>query len=72
MYKRQGICFAQKYIGLIPLDPKVYYLNQVPIELNVWHWLLLNVGTLTVCLLALIIPSVVVTRISPVKAIRFN
>lgn len=67
-----GICLAQKYLGLIPLDPEVYYLSQVPIEINVWHWLLLNVGTLVVCLSALIIPSMVIARINPVKAIKFN
>lgn len=67
-----GICFAQKWFGIIPLDPKVYYLNQVPIELNVWHWLFLNAGTLLVCVLALTIPSRVISRISPVKAIKFN
>lgn len=67
-----GICLAQKYFGLIPLDPEVYYLSQVPIEINVWHWLLLNAGTLIVCLSALIIPSMVIARINPVKAIKFN
>ena len=67
-----GICFAQKWYGIIPLDPKVYYLNQVPIELNFWHWLFLNIGTLLVCVLALTIPSRVISRISPVKAIKFN
>lgn len=67
-----AICLAQKYIGLIPLDPEVYYLSQVPIEINVWHWILLNIGTLVVCLSALIIPSMVIARIDPVKAIKFN
>ncbi|MDG1331055.1 MAG: ABC transporter permease [Crocinitomicaceae bacterium] len=67
-----GICLAQKYFGLIPLDPEVYYLSQVPIEINVWHWILLNIGTLVVCLSALIIPSMVIARINPVKAIKFN
>ncbi len=67
-----AICLAQKYFGLLPLDPEVYYLSQVPIEINVWHWLLLNVGTLVVCLSALIIPSMVIARINPVKAIKFN
>jgi lipoprotein-releasing system permease protein len=67
-----GICLLQSQFGILSLDPKVYYLTQVPIELNVWHWLLLNVGTLLVCLIALIIPSVVITRIRPVKAIKFN
>ncbi|PHR22010.1 MAG: hypothetical protein COA38_18570 [Fluviicola sp.] len=67
-----GICLSQKYFGLIPLDSEVYYLSQVPIEINIWHWALLNIGTLFVCLSALIIPSMVITRINPVKAIKFN
>lgn len=67
-----ALCLAQKHLGLIPLDPEVYYLSQVPIEINVWHWLLLNIGTLVVCLSALIIPSMVIARINPVKAIKFN
>ena len=67
-----GICFAQKYLGFVSLNPEVYYLTQVPIELHFWQWLALNVGTLVVCLSALIIPSVVITRIHPVKAIKFN
>lgn len=67
-----GICFLQESYGIIPLDPEVYYLSQVPIELNWIHWLLLNIATLLVCLIALVIPSRVITRISPVKAIKFN
>ncbi len=67
-----AICLGQKYFGFIPLDPEVYYLSQVPIEINVWHWILLNIGTLVVCLSALIIPSMVIARINPVKAIKFN
>lgn len=67
-----GICFIQYQWGLFTLNPDVYYLSQVPIKLDVIDWLLLNVGTLVVCVSALIIPSVVITRISPVKAIRFN
>jgi lipoprotein-releasing system permease protein len=67
-----GICFAQSQFGIIPLNPEVYYLSQVPIELNVWHWLILNVATLFVCLISLILPSIVITRINPVKAIKFD
>lgn len=66
------ICFAQKYLGLITLNPEVYYLDKVPIELELWQWFALNVGTLIVCVSALIIPSLVIARINPVKAIKFN
>ena len=67
-----GICFIQSYFGIFTLNPEVYYLSEVPIELTFMHWLILNIATLFVCVLALIIPSIVITRISPVKAIKFD
>jgi lipoprotein-releasing system permease protein len=67
-----GFCLLQKYTGIISLNPEVYYLSQVPIQLDLWHVLSLNIGTLIVCVVALIIPSYVITRINPVKAIRFD
>jgi lipoprotein-releasing system permease protein len=67
-----GLCLLQKYFGLINLNPEVYYLSQVPIELDIWHFILLNLGTLIICLMALIIPSFVITKINPVRAIRFD
>ena len=66
------LCFLQETFGIVRLNPEVYYLTQVPIELNLWHWLLLNLGTLLVCVISLIIPSIVITRISPIKAIKFD
>jgi lipoprotein-releasing system permease protein len=67
-----GLCLLQKYFHVLKLNPEVYYLNAVPIDINIFSILILNAATLIVCLLALIIPSYVITRISPVKAIRFN
>lgn len=67
-----GICFLQKYTGILTLNPEVYYLSQVPIELNFFHWVILNFATLGICLASLIIPSIVITRIKPVKSIKFN
>lgn len=67
-----GLAFLQKQFNLIPLNSEVYYLNTVPIELSFTSWALLNMGTLVVCVAALIIPSIVITRISPAKAVRFN
>lgn len=66
------ICFAQKYLGVIRLNPEVYYLDKVPIQLELWQWITLNAGTLLVCITALVIPSMVIARINPVKAIKFN
>lgn len=67
-----GVAMLQYYFNIIPLNPEVYYLNSVPIELSFTSWLFLNVGTLAVCVSALIIPSVIITRISPAKAVQFN
>ncbi|MES2588063.1 MAG: FtsX-like permease family protein [Bacteroidota bacterium] len=67
-----GLCLLQDYFKIIKLNPEVYYLNAVPIELNLTSILLINVVTLIVCSLAMIIPSYVITRINPSKSIRFN
>jgi lipoprotein-releasing system permease protein len=67
-----GICLIQKYTGIIALDPESYYVSSVPINLNLAYILALNFGTLIICLLVLILPSYVVTKISPVKAMRFS
>ncbi len=67
-----GLCFIQEYFEIIKLNPEVYYLNSVPIELTFSSILLINMATLFVCLLAMLIPSFVITRINPSKSIKFN
>jgi len=67
-----GICLAQKYLNLMPLDPASYYLDTVPINLNLLHLLMLNLGTMLITFLFLLIPSMIIARISPEKSIRFN
>ncbi len=66
------LCWLQQNFELIKLSEKDYYLSVAPIEMNFWTILLLNIGTLIITLLVLIIPSYLVARISPVKAIRFK
>ncbi len=67
-----GLCVLQKEFGLITLPQESYYIAVVPISLESVNILLLNLSTIIVCYLMLIIPSFIVARISPVKAIRFN
>jgi len=67
-----GLLLSQKYFGFISLNPETYYVNQVPVYLSVEHVLLINVGTLILCFVMLIIPSFIVSKISPVKAIKFD
>ncbi len=67
-----GLLFAQKYFKLFPLDPSVYYVTEAPVYISLGYIIALNVGTLILCLLMLLVPSYLITKISPVKAIRFQ
>ncbi len=67
-----SICLIQYYFNIIKLDASSYYVSSVPINLNLLHLLLLNLGTLVTTVMMLILPSFIITRISPVKAIKFN
>lgn len=67
-----SLLLIQKYFGVIKLDPENYYVSQAPVDINIFYILLLNLGTVCVCVLVLIIPSYIITKISPVKAIRFD
>ena len=62
----------QQEFGILTLSEENYYLSTVPVILKPEHILLLDVGTLILCSLVLILPSYLVTRISPVKAIQFD
>jgi lipoprotein-releasing system permease protein len=67
-----GLAFLQLKTGFISLDPSSYYLKTVPINLDILHILLLNAGTMVVIILMLLIPSQLVSRITPVKAIKYD
>jgi lipoprotein-releasing system permease protein len=67
-----GIALLQQKFQFISLDPNIYYMITVPINFNFMHILWLNLGTLLICWLILIIPSIIITKITPVKAIRFE
>lgn len=67
-----GLCLIQYQFGIIKLDRASYYLSEVPINLNLLIISGLNIGTLLLTILMLIIPSYLISRISPVKTIRFN
>lgn len=67
-----SILLIQHYFKIITLNPATYYVKVAPVHISVWHIILLNLGTLVLCLLMLIIPSWIITKISPVKAIKFD
>jgi len=67
-----GLAVLQSQFKIIGLDSASYYIDSVPINLQWWHILSLNFGTMFITILVLILPSMIISRISPVKAIRFN
>ncbi len=67
-----GLLLIQKYFGIIQLNPENYYVNEAPVYFNWMYIVALNIGTIIICLLVLLIPSYIITKISPVKAIRFD
>lgn len=67
-----ALIFVQKQFGLITLDPEVYYVEAVPVLVNWWWVLAIDLGTLVVSALAMIVPSFVVSNITPAKSIRFE
>lgn len=67
-----SLCLLQSYTHLIKLDSSIYYLDAVPVDLNVVFLALLNIGTLLVSMLMMLGPSYLITRISPAKSIRFE
>lgn len=67
-----GLALIQKQFGLARLPIESYYVDQVPVDLSPWPIIALNIGVLVICVLALVLPSMYVSRIAPAKAIRFE
>ena len=67
-----GLAFLQLKTGLITLDPSSYYIKTVPINLSIIHIVLLNAGTMAAIIIMLLVPSKLISRITPVKAIRYD
>ena len=67
-----GFCLFEDYFHFIKLSEENYYLSYAPINLNILTILALNIGTMVLTVVFLIIPTYLITKISPVKAIRFN
>ena len=69
-----GLAFVgvQSFFRPFKLDPTTYYVDSVPVEFNLWWWVLLNVCTLIVSVLMLVGPSYLIAHIHPAKSIRFE
>lgn len=67
-----GLAYLQLKTGIITLDPSSYYIKTVPVNLDFSHVLLLNAGTMIAIVIMLLVPSQLISRITPVKAIRYD
>ncbi|MAZ54778.1 MAG: ABC transporter permease [Flavobacteriales bacterium] len=66
------LCLIQKEFNLIELDKSIYYMSYVPIDINILNILSINFGTFILCWVTLIIPSYLISKINPIKAIQFE
>ncbi len=67
-----SVCILQDHFGIVQLNPDNYYLDTVPIYINLLHIIYLNICTIIISYLMMIGPSYLVTKITPVEAIRFD
>ncbi|KAB8154200.1 FtsX-like permease family protein [Kordia sp. TARA_039_SRF] len=68
-----ALVWTQHVFGFLKFpNPEQYHTSIIPIHIEVWHIIALNIGTLVLCVLMLLLPSYIITKISPVKAIKFQ
>ena len=67
-----GICFLQQATGFITLDEASYYISVAPVKIIGWQVAAVCAGTSLVCFVSLFLPTLLIPKISPVKAIEFK
>lgn len=67
-----AIILVQRHFGLVHLNPEIYYVSTVPLQVNATYIIIINLATLLISLLALILPSYIVSNIHPARSIRFE
>ena len=66
------LCWLQQRYGFIKLPEEMYYISTAAVNLEWWHIVAVDIGTFIICFAALLIPTLVVHKIQPVKAIQFR
>lgn len=66
------LCFVQKKWHVLTLDPSTYYLSFVPVEIVPMHWLAVNIGVVILCLLLMLVPVLIISQITPMRAMKFD
>ena len=62
----------QYYFGIVTLDPDTYYVKEAPVYFDWLFIVLLNIGTMVLCIAMLVVPTLVISKIDPVKSIKFD
>lgn len=67
-----GVCYLQKWTGIIRLDSATYYVSQAPVLVSWLHVCVINLCTFLIAVLVLVVPSYIVSHIHPARSIRFE
>ncbi len=67
-----GVCFLQQKYAFIRLPVETYYVNHVLIDIEAWHVLAVNLGTLAICFVVLFLPAMIISKLTAVKTMRFQ
>ncbi len=67
-----GLMLSQKTFGWVRLDPATYYVDTVPVYIHLGYLAAINVATLCISVAVLLVPSLLVSKISPASSIRFE
>lgn len=67
-----SLCLLQSHYNIIKLPQETYYVSYVPVLLNGWSIIKLNILTFSACIMALLLPSLIISRITPMQTLRYN
>ena len=67
-----GLCLLQSQFKIAKLDSETYYVDFVAIDINWLYFILLNIGTFVVCGLMLLLPTLIITKLTPIKTLKFD
>lgn len=65
-------CLLQQYFKIVKLDSSIYYVEYVAVDINWLYFLGLNIGTFVVCFLMLLLPTLIITKLTPIKTLKFD